>query len=273
MEPLSSSAAPTKISSKVNFTLKSGESSYDFTIINKEKELTFKLEDLKEFPIKIYELNIDLEKLRQLDENFFMFKNSEKIIKTINTCIENEKYSINFDKEENVAIFEIKNELFENGGAKIKIPEKEQDLKSQVEALTKTVSELRKEIQNIKIKKLEKEQEAIKSFEQTSFLNEDEKILISKWIHPDKVIKFNMIFNTAKDGDSASTFHYYCDWVYPTVTVVLDTEGRKFGGYATNAWCQPSAGSVTSRAPDSFLFNLTNQKKFGLKNNFDSNAI
>ena len=248
MEPLSSSAAPTKISSKVNFTLKSGESSYDFTIINKEKELTFKLEDLKEFPIKIYELNIDLEKLRQLDENFFMFKNSEKIVKTINTCIENEKYSINFDKEENVAIFEIKNELFENGGAKIKIPEKEQDLKSQVEALTKTVSELRKEIQNIKIKKLEKEQEAIKSFEQTSFLNEDEKILISKWIHPDKVIKFNMIFNTAKDGDSASTFHYYCDWVYPTVTVVLDTEGRKFGGYATNAWCQPSAGSVTSRA-------------------------
>ena len=106
---------------------------------------------MKEFPIKIYELNIDLEKLRQLDENFFMFKNSEKIIKTINTFIENEKYSINFDKEENVAIFEIKNELFENGGAKIKIPEKEQDLKSQVEALTKTVSELRKEIQNIKI--------------------------------------------------------------------------------------------------------------------------
>ena len=169
MEPLSSSAAPTKISSKVNFTLKSGESSYDFTIINKEKELTFKLEDLKEFPIKIYELNIDLEKLRQLDENFFMFKNSEKIIKTINTCIENEKYSINFDKEENVAIFEIKNELFENGGAKIKIPETEQDLKSQVEALTKTVSELRKEIQNIKIKNWKKNKKRLNPLNKLHF--------------------------------------------------------------------------------------------------------
>ena len=51
-----------------------------------------------------------------------------------------------FDKEENVIVFEIKNDLFDDGGAKIKVPEKEQDLKTKVEALTKTVSEMRKEI-------------------------------------------------------------------------------------------------------------------------------
>jgi len=216
---------------------------------------------------------MEFEKLKQLDENFFMFKNAERFIKTIKTCIQNENYSISFDKEENVVIFEIKNEIFEDGGAKIKVPEKEQDLKAQVEALTKTVAEMRKEIQNIKIKELEKDEAAVKSFEETSFLQDDEKKLISKWIHPNKVIKFNMLFNTAKDGDSASTFHYYCDWVSPTVTVVLDTEGRKFGGYSTNAWCQPSAGSVYSRAPESFLFNLSNNKKFDFINNSDSNAI
>jgi len=262
-----------KISSKVNFTLKSENASYDFTIISKDKQLTLKFEDLKEFPVKIYELNIEFEKLKQLDENFFMFKNVERFIKTIKTCIQNENYSITSDKEENVVIFEIKNEIFDNGGAKIKVPEKEQDLKAKVEALTKTVAEMRKEIQNIKIKELEKDEVAIKSFEQTSVLEDEEKKLISKWIHPNKVIKFSMLFNTAKDGDSASTFHYYCDWVCPTVTVVLDTEGRKFGGYSTNAWCQPSAGSVNSRAPESFLFNLTNKKKFELIDNFDSNAI
>ena len=43
---------------------------------------------------------------------------------------------------------QIKNEFFENGSAKIKIPWKEQDLKSQVEALTNIVCEMRKEIKN-----------------------------------------------------------------------------------------------------------------------------
>ena len=48
-------------------------------------------------------------------------------------------------------IFEIKNEFFQNGSAKIRIPEKEQDLKTQVESLTKIVSEMRKAKPNIKL--------------------------------------------------------------------------------------------------------------------------
>ena len=121
-----------------------------------------------------------------------MFKNAERFIKTIKTCVEHENYSVSFDKQENAVIFVIKNEIFENGGAKIKIPEQEQDLKTQVESLTKTVSELRKEIQNIKIKELEKDEAAVKSFKGSSFLKDEEKKLISKWIHPNKVIRFNM---------------------------------------------------------------------------------
>ena len=123
-----------------------------------------------------------------------MFKRVDRLIKTIKMCIQNDNYSLNFDKEENVIIFEIKNDLFDEGGAKIKVPEKEQDLKTQVEALTKTVSEMRKEIQNLKIKETEKEEAAVKSFEKTSFLKDDEKKLISKWIHPNKVLSFNMLF-------------------------------------------------------------------------------
>ena len=66
----------TKNASKVNFTLKSDKSSYDFTILENNKELTLKIEDLKEFPIKIYELKVEFEKLKQIDDNFFMFKTS-----------------------------------------------------------------------------------------------------------------------------------------------------------------------------------------------------
>ena len=57
----------------------------------------------------------------------------------------------NFNEEENLVIFEIKNIIFDDGVAKLKVPEKEQDLETQVESLTKIVSELRREMQNIKI--------------------------------------------------------------------------------------------------------------------------
>ena len=93
-----------KNASKVNFTLKSENSSYDFTIIDNNKEITLKIEDLKEFPIKIYELKIEFEKLKQIDDNFFMFKTTERFINAIKSCIQSENYSICIDKEENSAI-------------------------------------------------------------------------------------------------------------------------------------------------------------------------
>ena len=262
-----------KSSSKANFTLKSDKTSYDFTIQNQDEELSLKFQDLNEFPIKIYELKIQFEKLKQLDDNFFMFKTVERFINTIKKCIEAEKFSLVYSKEENVVIFEIKNEIFENGGAKIKVPEQKLDVESQVEALNKTIAEMRKEIQNIKIKHLEKDEAAVKSFANTSFLEDEEKKLISSWIHPNKVIRFNMLFSTAQDGDSSSTFHYYCDGIFPTITVILDTSNRKFGGYSTQNWCQSAVGSNTSRAPESFIFNLSTKEKFDLENQLNTSAI
>ena len=264
----------TTTSTKVSFSLKSENTSYDFTLINKGDELTFKFEDLKAFPIKLYELKIEFEKLRQSDENFLMFQRTERLIKTIKTCIQSENYSVEFNEEENAVIFEIKNELFENGGAKIKIPEREQDINSKVESLTKMVSELKKEIQSLKIKEKEKDEVAVKSFQQSSVLKDDEeKKIISNWIHPDKVIKFNMLFSTEKDGDRSSTFHYYCDGVFPTVVVILDTSGKKFGGYTTQNWCQSTIGGNYTRAPGSFIFNLSNKEKYELIDQFNVNAI
>ena len=74
----------TKNASKVNFTLKSENSSYDFTIIDNNKEITLKIEDLKEFPIKIYELKIELEKLKQIDDNFLCSKQLKDLLMQLN---------------------------------------------------------------------------------------------------------------------------------------------------------------------------------------------
>ena len=262
-----------KSSSKINFSLKTENTTYDFTLVNKDGELSLKFQDLNEFPVKIFELQIAFEKLKELDDNFFMFKRVERFIDTIKKCIELEKFSLLYNKDENVVIFEIKNELFENGGAKIKIPEQKQNVESKVEALTKTISEMRKEIQNLKIKQLEKDEAALKTFNGTSFLKDEEKKMISYWINPNKVIRFNMLFNSNNDGDSCSTFHYYCDGVFPTVTVVLDTSGRRFGGYSTSSWNQSTVGACQRRAPESFIFDLSNKQKYELKNQFDTSAI
>ena len=260
-------------SSKINFKLKSENNAYDFTLSNKEKEITFKFEDLKEFPVKIYELVINFDKLREQDENFLVFKRVEIFIDRIKKFIQNEKYAVKFNEEDNMIYFEIKNELFEDGVAIIKIPEKKQDLETQVESLTKTVSELRKELQALKINQAEKDEAAVQSFKNTSFLKDEEKKMISKWIHPNKVIRFIMLFNTDKDNDRASTFHYYCDGIFPSVTVVLDTSGRRFGGYSTQNWCRSGIGDSTSRAQGSFIFNLTNKQKYELNDQLNTTAV
>ena len=82
-----------------------------------------------------------------------------------------------------------------------------------------------------------------------------------------------MLFSTDKDGDYCSSFHYYCDGIFPTVTVVLDTSGRRFGGYATHNWSQSPIGGNNTRAPESFIFNLSNNKKFELKDQNHTNAL
>lgn len=149
--------------------------------------------------------------MKQSDDNFSIFKKPERFIKAIKNSIDGNRHSIEYNNELNEIIFEIKNELFEDGGARIKIPEQEQALETQVEFLTKTLSEMRKEIQNLKQKALDKDEAAIKSFLQTSFLNNEEKKMIRKWIHPDKVIRFNLLFSSDKDGDRANSFHQICD--------------------------------------------------------------
>jgi len=261
-------------SSKMNFTLKSEKTSYNFNLIDKEGELTFKFQNLNEFPIKIYELKIDFEKLKQYDENFDVFTNSVRLTKTIKASIDTNNYSVSFNEEENLVIFEIKNIIFDDGVAKLKVPEKEQDLETKVESLTKIVSELRKEMQNIKIKDKDKDEAAIKSFAQTAILKDDEeKKMISRWIHPNKIIRFNLLFATNIDGDRSVNFHYNCDGFFPTVTVIQDTSNRKFGGYSTQNWCPSPCGGAYSRAPESFIFNLTNKQKFELNDPFHKNAI
>ena len=286
---------------KEKFILKSKEDKYKFTIYNEEDNITFNLESMKEFPVKIYEIKTSLKELKEKDDCFYGFKTAEKFINNgIKKSIEGDKIALSYSEDDKCITLEMHHDIFDaDYVAKIKIPEKEQDLKEQVESLTKIVSELREKIKIEEKKEVEeekkdekgkkeverkpeeekqlnlltKEEIAVNSFIGTSFLQNDEKKQISEWIDKDKRIKFVLMYNNSKDSDSSSLFHQYCDGIFPTVTIVLDTSGRRFGGFSTQSWSQSPAGTGYARAPGSFIFNLSQKKRYSLEDQMATNAV
>ena len=223
-----------------NFQIYSKDS-YKFRVYCEKENINFKIQNIQYFPTKNYELTISLNDLQSMEDfEIFNYKNAEKFFNIIiKKCIDSDKYNIKNDNNEDSVIFELNSEIFENDFAKIKIPKKDFDLnlKTEVESLALAISEIDQKLnENEKWNekpdnKKCKEKAAINSFEGTSFLVDNEKKLISEWIDPYKVFTFNLLYTNAKDSDSSSYFHYYCDGVYPTVTIIYDTSGRKFGGY------------------------------------------
>ena len=103
---------------------------------------------MKEFPVKIYESKKSLKELKEKDDSFYGFKTAEKFIYNgIKKSIEGKKLTLNYSEEEKCVTLEMSHDIFDTDYiAKIKIPEKEQDLKEKVESFIKVVSELRERI-------------------------------------------------------------------------------------------------------------------------------
>ena len=256
---------------------------FKFCINAEGDNIIFTVQNVQYFPVKVYELKISFKELQNMKYfEIFNYKTAGKLLNNvIKKCIDLEKYNIKNSNNDDSVIFEMNWEIFDNNYAEIKIPKKglDLDLSNQVESLALIVSEMDKKIkenenkiENPNNKKL-KEEAAINSFVGGSILNNDEKKLISEWIDPNKVLKFVLLYTNAKDSNSTSYFHYFCDGAYPTVTVVYDTSGRRFGGYSTQTWAQSPVGGSNSRAVGSFIFNLSYKAKYDLVNPLDTNAI
>ena len=68
-----------------------------------------------------------------------------------------------------------------------------------------------------------------------------------------KIKKFTLLFRASNDGFSASNFHSKCDGKSNTVTLVEALNGKRFGGFANNAWDQSSSYKTGSNG---FIFSL-----------------
>ena len=261
-----------------DFTLTSESSSqYKMKLIYNNSKIVFFIEKLNEFPVLNYELETTLKELQNKEDNLILFNSTKKLVRGIKTCIETKKYK--YSGNDSIFVLSLENDFFENKIANIEIPLKEQDLKVQVNYLIQVISNLKKEINELKQNPLQnnvelKKKTAINSITKSAFLDDNDKVLLSEWIDPHKIIRFSLLFSTNIDGtSSSSTFHYYCDGAFPTITVIYDTGGRKFGGYTTQSWTETKSGPSYCRDEFAFIFNLSNKVKYGLKNKFDTNAI
>ena len=88
------------------------------------------------------------------------------------------------------------------------------------------------------------------------FNNDSYLKYIMNWICPDKKIYFNLIYNLAF-GNTAKSFHNYCDNKGPTLTVVYATSGYYFGGYTTENW---DCSNAYKKDANAFIFSLNNNK-------------
>ena len=121
--------------------------------------------------------------------------------------------------------------------------------------------------------KQEKIKLAKESFEGSVILNDEEKIILSEWVSPKKPLKFNLIFSSYRDNGTSKSFHENCDGISPTITIVMDTSGNKFGGYTTSSRRQPSTGASYARDTDAFIFNLSKKLKHVQPDKFGKNSI
>ena len=71
------------------------------------------------------------------------------------------------------------------------------------------------------------------------------------------VRRFKLLFRSSRDGATAAAFHRLCDRQGPTLTLIRDTDGNVFGGYAAVEWSSGVAWT-NFRDPAAFLFTVVN---------------
>ena len=77
--------------------------------------------------------------------------------------------------------------------------------------------------------------------------------------------KFKLLYRASIDGDTKKDFDKKCLNIQPTLAVVQNTLGNRFGGFTTQNWNYDK--DYDKKDPNSFIFSLDNKKKYNLKDN------
>ena len=100
----------------------------------------------------------------------------------------------------------------------------------------------------------------------TNIMRYNELFLIENGVQANlkkNIKKFTLLFRASNDGFSASNFHSKCDGKNNTVTLVETLNGKRFGGFANNAWDQ--RGTYISGS-NGFIFSFDDKSIYYNKN-------
>jgi len=99
-----------------------------------------------------------------------------------------------------------------------------------------------------------------------NLITEEEKKLLQEFIGKDKKVK--LLYKASKDGDKADNFYAKCENKGPTLTLILTTNQRKFGGYTSLSWKRPvNDDPVYYKDENAFIFCLNKKKNIVLEMN------
>ena len=230
-----------------------------------------------------YKTALEIKNFQEINKFFRQFDTIEEIYEFILT-LENPEEKIKIEIENKFADVEIKlpnmSKLKENN-MRLKIPQielKENDL------IVKLCQEIKKiDILESKINflfyctgKTEKEFYAYEDFManfnkfkigESKIISIEDFMVVSTGIKEklNKSIKgINLLYRASEDGDSSNDFHYNCDGKKNTVTFVKSSNGKKFGGFASEGW-NTNGNYINDK--NAFIFSLDNQECYYCNNN------
>ena len=70
-----------------------------------------------------------------------------------------------------------------------------------------------------------------------------------------------LLYRGSRDGFEAKKFHEKCDKKGPTLMIVENTTGNKFGGYASVSWTSDGGDIRSKESFSSFLFSIDKKEK------------
>lgn len=76
-----------------------------------------------------------------------------------------------------------------------------------------------------------------------------------------KIFLLTLLYRGSRDGWRFKDFHYKCDYLGPSITLLKIQDGCCIGGF-TNAHWELSEEIKRKYDPEALLFNLTTQKSF-----------
>ena len=248
--------APNPLQDEIVLKLTENENEYTLKFSLQSNSLVINVSEGDTFPQINYNSKFILSDLVKLSKYFKLFDTLEELMPEIkNLC--NEK-KIKLKKEKSSISLTLLLPLKVVEEVHLTIPQAEIDSKQIISDLCTTVNELKKEIKLLRSNQITDEQLNKNLQSKDILLNEEEKVMVHKWIlkrmkSEGKKIEMTLLYKLTNHGDSSSTFHSYCNNKGYTLTLIRNTKGYRCGGFTSQSWS--SSGNYKAD-PNAFLFSL-----------------